>query len=166
MEELLGRGSGYVAVEDDDVGEIAGFEAAFLVFAELCKGGGLGVGVDGLVEGDLFLRLEGHGAGFVLAGDGGVEAAEGIDGLHRVVGAEGEGYVVVEEGSPGVGVFGALGAEAVGGPLHVGEEVGWLHGGDDAFAGEAVEVLGEQDLGVFDAEAEAGGSGAAGDCGW
>ena len=39
--------------------KIARFEAAFLLLAELCEGGGLGVGVDGLVESDLFLRLEG-----------------------------------------------------------------------------------------------------------
>ena len=58
---------------------------------------------------------------------------------------------------PGVGVLDALGAEAIGGPLHVGEQVRGLHGGDDAFFFEAVEVAGEQDLGVFDAEAEGGG---------
>ena len=66
---------------------------------------------------------------------------------------------MVEEALPGVGVFDALGAEAVGGPLHVGQEMGGLHGGDDAFSCEAVEVAGEQDLGVFDAEAEGGGGG-------
>ena len=65
--------------------------------------------------------------------------------------------MVVEEGLPGVGVFDSFGAEAVGGPLHVGEQVGGLHGGDDAFFFESVEVAGEQDLGVFDAEAEGGG---------
>ncbi len=57
-----------------------------------------------------------HGAGFVLPCDGGVEAAEGIYRLHWIVSAEGEGDVVVEEGAPGVGVFGAVGTEAVGGP--------------------------------------------------
>ncbi len=44
--------------------------------------------------------------------------------LDGVVGAEGEDDVVVEEALPGVGVFDALGAEAVGGPVHVGEEMG------------------------------------------
>src|ERR1700733_9357962 len=34
-----------------------------------------------------------------------------------------------------------------------------LHGGDDALFFEAAEIGGEQDLGVFDAEAEAGGGG-------
>ena len=89
VEELLGGGGGDVPVEEDEVGEIAGLEAALLVIAELGEGGGLGVGVDGLIEGDLLLELEGHGTGFVLTGDGGVEAAEGGDGLDRVVGTEG-----------------------------------------------------------------------------
>jgi len=66
---------------------------------------------------------------------------------------------VVEETLPGVGVFDAVGTEAVGGPLHVGEEVGGLHGGDDTFAGEAGEVVGKQDLGVFYTEAEGCGAG-------
>jgi len=78
-----------VAVEDYEVGEVVWFETALLVFSEFCKGRGLCVGVDGFVEGDFLLWLEGLGAGFVLAGDGGVETAEGIDGLHRVVCAEG-----------------------------------------------------------------------------
>ena len=85
---------------------IAGFQAAFLGFAELGEGGGLGVGVDGFGEGEALLGVEGLGAGLVLAGDGGVEAAEGGDGLDGVVGAEGQGDVVVEHGAPGVGVFG------------------------------------------------------------
>src|SRR3979490_1245008 len=88
VEELLGRGGGDVAVEDNEVGEVTGFEAALHFFSEFAEGGGLGVGVDRFVERDLFLRLEGLSAGFVLAGDGGVEAAEGIDEFDGVVGAE------------------------------------------------------------------------------
>ncbi|MCU1225822.1 MAG: hypothetical protein JWQ42_3915 [Edaphobacter sp.] len=159
MEELLRRGGGGVVVEDDEVGEEAGFEAALLVLAELGEGRGLGVGIDGLLDRELLLRLISFGAGFVLPGDRGVEAPEWIDGFDGIVGAEGQGYVVVEEGLPGVGVFGSVGAEAVGGPVHIGEEMAGLHGSDDAFAGEAVEVCREQYLGVFDAEAETGGSG-------
>ena len=48
------------------------------------------------------------------------------------------------------------------GPGHVGEEMRGLHGGDDAFGFEAVEIGGEQDLGVLDAEAEIGGVGGGG----
>ena len=60
---------------------------------------------------------------------------------------------MLQEGTPGVGVVGALGAEACGGPGHVGEEMGGLHGGDDVLVMEALEVFGEEDLGVLDAEA-------------
>jgi len=152
----VGGGRGGVGVEDDEVGEVAGFEAAFDLVAELGEGGGLGVGEEGFVERDLFLGLVGLGAGFVLAGDGGVEATEGVDGFDGVVGTEGEGDVVVEEGPPGVGVLGAVSAEAGFGPVHVGEEMRGLHGGDDAKFFEAGEVGGEENLGVLNAEAEVG----------
>ena len=155
MEDLVGGGFEEVAVEDDEVGEVAGGEEALGLLAELGVGGGLGVGEEGFGEGDALLGMEGLGAGLVLAGDGGVEAAERGDGFDGVVGAEGEGDVVVQHAAPGVGVFAALGAEAGPGPGHVGEEVRGLHGGDDAFLLEAVEVGGEQDLGVLDAVAEA-----------
>jgi len=113
----------------------------------------LRVGVEGFVEGDFFLGLVGFGAGFVLAGDGGVQAAEGVDGFDGVVGAESENDIVVEEGAPGVGVFDAFGPEAGFGPVHVGEEVRWLHGGDDAKFGEAVEIGRKQNLCVLDPKA-------------
>ena len=157
VEDLERGGGEEVAVEDDEIGEEAGFEAAEAGFAERGEGRRLGVGVDGFLDGQALLGVEGLGAGFVLAGDGGVEAAEGVDGLDGVVGAEGEGDAVREHGTPGVGVFGAFGAEAGFGPGHVGEEVGGLHGGDDAELGHAVEVFGQEDLGVLDAEAWGGG---------
>ncbi len=153
VEDFGGGGGEEVAVEDDEIGEEAGLEAADAGFAEFGEGGGLGVGVDGLPDGEALFGVEGLGAGFVLAGDGGIEASEGIDGFDRVVGAEGERDAVVEHGAPGVRVFGAFAAQAGFGPGHVSEEVGGLHGGDDAFMGHAVEVLGEQDLGMFDAVA-------------
>ena len=46
-EQVVRGDGGDVAVEDDEVGEEAGFEAAFAVFAELSEGRCLGVGVDG-----------------------------------------------------------------------------------------------------------------------
>ena len=61
---------------------------------------------------------------------------------------------MVEEGTPGVSIFGALGTEALAGPGHVGEQMAGLHGGDDAEAGEAVEGVRGDDLGVFNAEAK------------
>jgi hypothetical protein len=53
-------------VEDDEVGEVAGCEDAFALFFELGEGGGLGVGVEGLMDGEALLGVEGLGAGLVL----------------------------------------------------------------------------------------------------
>ena len=58
---------------------------------------------------------------------------------------------------PGVGVLDALGADALFGPGHVGEQVRGLHGGDDAEIVEALEGVGRDDLRVLDAEAEVAG---------
>src|SRR5216683_2280935 len=59
VQELLGRGRGDVAVEDDEVGEVSGLEAPLHFFTEFAEGGGLGVGVHRFVERDFFLLLEG-----------------------------------------------------------------------------------------------------------
>ena len=109
--------------------------------------------IKGLVEGEGLLWVKGGCTSFVLASQGGVEAAHGVDRFDGVVGTEGEGYVVLEEGAPGVGISGACGTQASSRPSHVGKQVGGLHGGDNAGFVEALEVFGEEDLGVFDAEA-------------
>ena len=61
---------------------------------------------------------------------------------------------MVQECSPSICICDAFRAKAVGGPGHIGEQVAGLHGGDDAFPGETVEVGWEEDLGVLDAEPE------------
>ena len=122
-----------------------------MLFSEFGIGRALRVGVERLAAGELVFREVGLGAGFVHAGDGGVESAKGRDGLDGIVGAKGERNAGVEEGLPCVGVGGALGTEAIDGPVHVGEQVVGLHGGDDAELLEARDVGGIDDLGVLDA---------------
>ena len=60
-------------IQDDDVGEEAGFQAGAEELGEVCVSRGLGIGVEGLVEGEGLLGVKGGGAGFVLAGEGGIE---------------------------------------------------------------------------------------------
>ena len=105
----------------------------------------------------MFPGLVGFGAGFVLAGDGGVEAAEGRDGLDRIVGAEGEGDAVVEEGVPGVGVAARSGPRRASAQfMSVSRWVGCMEAMTPSCC-EAVEVAGADDLRVLDAVAEVGG---------
>ena len=146
-----------VAVDEDEVRVVAGDELAFVLLGKFGVGGALRVGVERLAAGELVLRKVGFGAGFVHARDGGVEAAKGRDGLDGIVGAEGERHAGVEECLPCVGVGGALGAETRFGPVHVGEQMVGLHGGDDAELLEARNVGGIDDLRVLDAVARGAG---------
>ena len=60
---------------------------------------------------------------------------------------------VFGEAVPGVGAFEPLLAQALASPVHVAGGVGGLHRGDHAEFGEARNVGGRQDLGVFEAVA-------------
>src|ERR1039458_2889744 len=106
-----------------------------VVIGVVCGGFGvgraLGVGVERLATGELVFGEIRPGPGLIHARDGGVEAAEGRDGFHRVIGAEGQGHTCVEKGLPGVGGCSASGSEPVLGPVHVGEQVAGLHGGEE-----------------------------------
>ena len=150
-----GRGSRFVeiAVDDDEVGVVAGSELAFVLLGKLRIGGALSVGVESLAAGELVFREVGFGSGLIFAGDSGIDATKGGNGLHRVVCAEGEGHAGIEEGLPGVRVGGALGTETGFGSVHVGEKVAGLHGGNNTELLEAGDIGGVDDLGVLDAVA-------------
>src|SRR3984957_17024546 len=103
--DVLGRRDfRQVIREDDEVGVLACFQGAFLRFFELGVGRADGVGADAVVQGDFLLGLPAAGGAAFgeLAGDAGVEAAHGVDGLDVVVGAEGQVDSVFEHGGPGV----------------------------------------------------------------
>src|SRR5581483_10646793 len=147
-----------VAVEHHEIRQHTGAEGAFIVFREFGVGGAGGVGGNSLVNRDLLLRKVFLGASFVPAGNGGIETAEGRDGLDGIVGAEGQRDIVLQELCPGVGGARALRADAFHSPVHVGEQVVGLHGGDHAQLVEAGELLGRDHLRMLDAEAEAAGA--------
>src|SRR4029077_11758319 len=58
-------------------------------------------------------------------------------------------YAVLPHGVPGVGAFDAFGAQAVGGPALVIEQMRRLHRGDDAERGEALDIRQSDNLGVL-----------------
>ena len=89
-----------VAVYVNEVSVVAGEEEAFFFLFEFGVGGALSVSGEGLAAGQDFFGVEAFGAGFIFAGDGGVEAAEWSDGLDGVISAEGDGDSCVEEAFP------------------------------------------------------------------
>ena len=109
-----GRGGDFVeiAIDEDEVGVVAGDEFAFALLCEFGVGGALRVGVERLAAGEFVFGIVSFGSGFVHAGDGGIESAKWRDGLDGIVGAKGERDAGIEEGFPRVGVCGALGRRA------------------------------------------------------
>src|SRR5258708_5647540 len=153
--------------ENYEVGVFAWFQLALLPSLELGVGRAAGVRAYTILERDFFLRLPATrgSVGGKLARSGGlprrvgqaryagVKAAEGAYDLDRVVGAEGEACAAFFLSGPGVGALDALGTNARFCPAHVRRLVRGLHGGDDLEFGEAREIVGGDDLRVFDAVA-------------
>lgn len=140
--------------EDGNVGEASGCEGTFGSFFESGVGIGGGVGAEGFEAGEALGGIEGCTV-FEAAGDGGVEAGEGVDVFDGGIGAVGDDCAGIEEFAPDVSaLLGAGGSEAgedIGG---VGGAMDTLHGGDDAELGEAGDIGRVDVLGVFDAPAE------------
>jgi len=76
VQDFLRGGRGQVVVQHDHVGEVAGCKLALEPLLVLGEGLALRVGVERLLEGDLFLRLEGLGSGLIHAGNSRVETPE------------------------------------------------------------------------------------------
>lgn len=105
-----------------------------------------GIGGQGLFDGEGFVRRPG------MSADGGGEAVEGVELFNGAVAGKGDGDAGVEEGFEGVGPGGAFRADAVGGPGVAGDELR-LAGDDDLKLGEALEAIGWDEGGMFDAVA-------------
>src|SRR6201995_5451895 len=152
-EDVMRRDGGEIAIEHDEVSHHAGRQRSFVGLTEFCVSRALRVGVERLRDGQLLFRKVALGASFVLSCHGGVDAAEGSDGLDWIVSAEGERHTVIEEALPRIGVARTIVTEALLRPRHVGEEMVGLHGGDDAELLVAVEVGRVEDLRVLDTRA-------------
>ena len=97
------------------------------------------------------------------AGDGGVDAEDGVERRDSPVGAEGEARVGVEERAEGVGGLDPYRPDAALDPAAVIDGVVRLHRGDDPDPAEARDVLEAQVLTVLVAEAAVAGAVDAGD---
>jgi len=148
-----------------EIGELADSELALSSLFELGVGGTECVVADAFVERDFFLGLPAaSGAAFrKFARDASVEAAERIDRLDGIVGAEGQTRTAFLQGIPGVSTFDAAGTNAGFGPAHVVGLMRGLHGSDDVELGEAREIFEGDDLGVLDAIAAIAGAVSFGD---
>ncbi len=155
IQELLRRNFIQVCGKDDEVGQHSRSDFAFDFFFEFRVGGSYRVVAEAIVHIQFFLGLPAM-AGAALrqfAGDAGINSAQRVDGFDGKVGAEGEVHSGAFHAAPGVSAEDAAGADAVGGPTLVGEQMCGLHGGDDVHFGELSEIVGRDDLGVFDAVA-------------
>src|SRR5271170_7560847 len=156
VENLRWGNGSQVAVKHDEVGDISGCELTLPGFGKFGVGRALGIGVECLPDGELLLRMVSCRAGLIHARHGGIDSTERRDWLHGIVGSEGQDDAGIEKALPSVGAFGALGAEALLGPCHVGKQVVGLHRGDDSELAIAGEVGGIDDLRMLDAVARRG----------
>src|SRR6266852_653301 len=155
------RDFGQVVGKNEEVGVFADFQLALLPFLEFGVGGAGGVGANAILQRDFFLRLPAAGGSASgklarrggLARDASVESAEGADDFDGIIGAEGEARAAFFQRGPGVSALDALGTDAGFGPAHVVGLVRRLHRGDDFELGEALEIVGGDDLGMLDAVA-------------
>src|SRR6266851_5723466 len=95
--------------------------------------------------------MPGASVPFSFSGDCGVETTERSDRFDRIIGSEGQRHSLPQKLSPRVGMCRALGTEAGLGPIHVGEQVIGLHGGDYFQLLELRHLQWIGDLGVLDA---------------
>lgn len=150
-----------VAVEDDEVGELAGFEGADLLFAEKEEGVVGGVEANGLFAGEGFFWVQRAVVPTGFAGDGGahgeegvvgIDTAQGTDLLHVVGAAAGNG-AGFEEALEGLEVAHALVAELGHEGAGVEIEPGGLDVGDHAEAGEHGHRFAAHEVAMSDARA-------------
>ncbi len=142
-----------VLVDDDEVGQLAGFERAEAVFAVPGVGGVEREAAERLFQRHRLVRVPaGHWLALrILARDGGVQAEERVRCFDREVRAAGDTRTLVQEGAPRISALDALGADAGFGHVFIRRRVGRLHRRDDADRLEARDVARLHDLRVLDA---------------
>ena len=154
--QFLGRNGDRIAVEHDQIGEIAGHEPPPAVLVAGEPGGGHGRRLERLLRGDGLLGMPG-GPVVERAQDAGANAHERVELLHGRVGSVHDDGARVEERAPRIGAVGHPGPGVLR-QVAVGWGVGELHGRGDADRLEARDVLPGEELRVLDARAQAAGA--------
>ena len=153
LAELPRRALERVAVEHDEVGEVAGEELAAPALVAGEPGGGDAGRVQGLLDGDRLLGVPGL-ALVEGASDAGPDAEERVELLDRGVGAVGDDGARVDQRAEGVGAVRLPGPVA---SARSRSDGAWLNWTDAATPSSAKrgEVLGREQLRVLDPLAEA-----------
>ena len=119
-----------VISHQDKVGGVAGQQSANHVFLVGCPGCPLGEQTQGLIPVELFARQPAPGGLLImtLARHRGVQAEEGVCGLHGEIGAARQMSATVKQLAPGIGARQSRVAEPVAGHILVAGGVGRLNG--------------------------------------
>src|SRR5258707_11243572 len=121
---------GNVLIENDKVGEHARLQLAFLLFRKLGKRRARRVGGDRLLAVQFLRGIVSLPPDFAHTGKRSVEPAKRRHRFDGIIRAKGQHHPAAKELSPRVGMLGALRSQTRLGPVHVGEQMVRLHGGD------------------------------------
>src|SRR5579884_765189 len=153
-ENLRWRSPGNVAVEHDEICEIAGRENAFCLLLEFRISRAQGVCVNRLMDIELLLGIVRLGSSFVHASHGGIETAKRSNRLDGIIGPKGEMSCALEKRRPGIRSLRALRPNSGLSPVHVGQQMIWLHRRKDAQFAKAWDACWSDHLRMLHAEAE------------
>src|SRR5207253_1289669 len=97
---LLSRYLGQIAVQNNKISKLAGFESSLPLLSKfsICRADC--IGSQHLGDSQVLFRIIGFRTSLILAGEGCVDATERSDRLDRIVCAEGENHAVIEKGFP------------------------------------------------------------------
>ncbi len=151
LAEAGGEGGQHVAVDQQEIGHVAGLEAAQPVLREAGMGGARGEGGERLPQRELLLRAPAAGglALRILAGNGGGEAGEGVRAFHRETDPKARGSRA-SASSPRHRRRRAIRPQPRLGHAPVRGFVRRLHRGDGAILAETRQVRRIDDLGMLD----------------
>src|SRR5437763_16480787 len=141
-------------VEDYKVSKISRRENALRCFCEFRIGCSPGIGIDRLMDVELLFGKVRLGACFIHAGNRRVQSTKWRDGFNRVISSERQVPGSYYKFRPGVRGLRSLCANSGFRPVHVCEQVVWLHRGNDIQFTKTRNIAAGNYLSVFNAKTE------------